>query len=77
MLISLSVFFKDFSSKLIIEFVPKEDSQVQRLLATREDVFPDYNEQSFVEAFTEYFDIKESIPIDGTSRKLFVMIRHT
>ena len=31
---------------LIIEFVPKSDSQVQRLLASREDIFPDYTRQA-------------------------------
>ena len=33
-------FFRDISKSLIIEFVPKSDSQVQRLLANREDIFP-------------------------------------
>ena len=35
------VFFRKVCRWLIIEFVPKSDSQVQRLLATREDIFPD------------------------------------
>ena len=37
----LADFFASAGEHLIIEFVPKSDSQVQRLLATREDVFPD------------------------------------
>jgi len=35
-------FLSDISRWLSIEFVPKSDSQVQRLLATKEDIFPDY-----------------------------------
>ena len=37
----LARFFAYICNSLIIEFVPKEDSQVQKLLTTREDVFPD------------------------------------
>ena len=31
----------------VIEFVPKSDPMVQRLLALREDIFPDYDEAAF------------------------------
>ncbi len=34
-------FFAQLSTYVIIEFVPKEDGQVQRLLASREDIFSD------------------------------------
>lgn len=37
---------------LLIEFVPKEDSQVQRLLAAREDVFPEYTLDTFRKIFS-------------------------
>lgn len=33
----------------VIEFVPKTDPQVQRMLALREDIFPDYSEEHFVD----------------------------
>jgi len=48
-------FLSDISHWLIIEFVPKSDSQVQRLLATREDIFPDYTRQAFEQEFSRYF----------------------
>ena len=32
----------------IIEFVPKGDPQVQRMLSLREDIFPDYSEEHFL-----------------------------
>ena len=35
----IAQFFQKICKSLIIEFVPKTDSQVQRLLATREDIF--------------------------------------
>jgi hypothetical protein len=37
----LAEFFRSLGHWLIIEFVPKDDSQVQILLASRQDIFPD------------------------------------
>ena len=38
----LADFFAETGKWLVIEFVPKSDSQVKKLLASREDIFPDY-----------------------------------
>jgi hypothetical protein len=51
---------------LIIEFIPKEDSQMQILLSSREDIFPDYTVGGFETAFMDAFDIRENVPIQGT-----------
>ena len=72
---SLATFFRDIASKLIIEFVPKEDSQVMRLLATREDIFPDYDLEHFESVFARYFRVLEKKKIEDTERTLFVMER--
>ena len=32
----------------VIEFPPKSDPMVQKLLAQREDIFPDYSEEAFL-----------------------------
>lgn len=58
---------------LLIEFVPKEDSQVQRLLATREDIFPRYTADGFEEAFSRSFEIMEKTLIEGSKRTLYLM----
>ena len=58
-------FFAAAGRWLVIEFVPKVDSQVQRLLATREDVFPDYT--------LEGFEAVQKVPIPGTERTLHLM----
>jgi len=60
---------------LIIEFVPKEDSQVQRLLATREDIFPNYTYPGFEEAFKKFFEIQDSVKIADSHRTLYLMQR--
>ncbi|MFO7674731.1 MAG: SAM-dependent methyltransferase [bacterium] len=59
--------------RLVIEFVPKSDSQVRRLLATREDIFPGYSREGFERAFGEFFAIDESAPVEGSERTLYLM----
>ena len=68
-------FLSDISRRLIIEFVPKADSQVQRLLATREDIFPDYTRRAFEEEFRHYFTIDDSVDIQESQRTLYLMRR--
>lgn len=68
-------FFRETSESLIIEFVPKEDSQVQKLLSTRKDIFPDYDEEHFIKAFEESFTILQKEKIRDSERTLFLMKR--
>ena len=69
----LSQFFRGLCHWLIIEFVPKDDEQVQRLLATRKDIFPNYTQAGFEEAFGEDFTIIAREQIQDSSRVLFLM----
>jgi len=68
-------FLSDISHWLVIEFVPKSDSQVQRLLATREDIFPDYTRQAFEREFSRYFTTDDSADIRESQRALYLMRR--
>jgi ribosomal protein L11 methylase PrmA len=74
-LVSVAEFFSDLCTFLIIEFVPKSDSQVRRLLATREDVFPDYNEAGFEQAFSRYFTTLSAEKLEGSERTLYLLKR--
>lgn len=56
----------------IVEFVPKSDSQVKRLLATRKDIFPDYTEGGFEKAFGGYFKLVKKVPLQGSERTLYL-----
>jgi hypothetical protein len=71
----IAEYFAKLSEYLIIEFVPKNDSQVQLLLASREDVFSCYTEEKFVEAFTTQFELVKRWEIDGSQRILYFMKR--
>lgn len=71
----VAAFFASLGEFLVIEFVPKEDSQVQILLKTREDVFPDYHEAGFEQQFSGYFAVSKKVPIPDSQRTLYLMRR--
>ena len=58
---------------LIIEFIPKSDSQVQKLLVSRQDIFPGYTREGFEAAFREKFNICEAVEIHEAQRVLYLM----
>ncbi len=66
-------FFSEICRGLIVEFIPKEDSYAQRLLSSRKDIFPDYNQASFEGEFGKYFEIKASVKIRDSERTLYLM----
>jgi ribosomal protein L11 methylase PrmA len=69
----LAQFFAACSKHLIIEFVPKGDSQVQKLLASRKDIFPEYTQSDFEREFSTYFTIEQTIPVPESSRVIYLM----
>ncbi len=66
-------YFAKLSNYLLIEFVPKEDSQVVRLLSTRKDIFPHYNIEGFEKTFCTRFEIIEKESLEGSQRTLYLM----
>lgn len=69
----ISKYFAKLSKYLIIEFVPKEDSQVKILLQQRLDIFPNYNQKEFELQFSKYFTILKKAPISQSMRTLYLM----
>jgi hypothetical protein len=61
------------SRSLIVEFVPKGDSQVQRLLSSREDIFPDYTQAAFECEFKKRFALRKIVKIRDSKRTLYWM----
>lgn len=68
----IAEWFSRLADRLIIEFVPKEDSQVQILLATRRDIFPDYTVEGFEEAFSRYYTLQEKKMIRNSRREMYL-----
>ncbi len=68
----LAAFFSKIANNLIIEFVPKDDPQTQRLLISREDVFPDYTQEEFEKAFGEFYKTTKKVPLPNSKRTLYL-----
>ena len=68
-------FLKGICNSLIVEFIPKSDPKVQKLLATREDIFPNYTREAFEEEFNKLFRIEECRKVRGSDRTLYLMNR--
>jgi len=68
-------FLSELSENLIIEFVPKSDSQVKKLLESRKDVFSDYNEKAFIKEFEAYYIIRAKERVMDSERTVFWMKR--
>ena len=69
----ISAWFSQLSSYLIIEFIPKNDTQVQKLLSTRDDIFDKYTIQDFEATFAKFYDIIDKHEINETCRTLYLM----
>ncbi len=73
----IAEFLSEIALSLVIEFVPKEDEQLQRLLDLKEDIFSHYSSEQFVKSFEKYFHIEESVKIADTKRTVYLMVRKT
>jgi len=57
---------------VIIEWVPKPDPQVQRLLSAREDIFDGYTEEGLIEAFAALgLQPRQRVAVGTSGRTLF------
>ena len=72
-LANIARFFSNICQSLIIEFVPKSDSMVQKLLATRKDIFSDYTQSVFEKEFQSFFKIIRSEKVGDSNRILYLM----
>jgi ribosomal protein L11 methylase PrmA len=66
-------FLSRVARNLLIEFVPKSDSQVGRLLVVRKDIFQDYTQEAFEAEFGRYFTIVRRQGVTDSSRTLYLL----
>lgn len=69
----IAEWFSKLGKYLIIEFVPKNDSQVEKLLKTRNDIFDWYNIDNFEELFSSYYKIISNSKIKNSKRVIYLM----
>lgn len=67
--------FSKLGKFVIVEFIEKDDSQVQILLANREDIFNEYTKKDFEAAFDQYFNTRHVTPIKDSRRTLYLFER--
>jgi ribosomal protein L11 methylase PrmA len=67
----LAAWLARIGRRVIIEWVPKEDPQVQRLLTSREDIFQGYQEEHFIAAFAKQFGNPGRAPVPNSGRVLY------
>ncbi len=66
-------YFARIGRRAIVEFVPKSDPMVQRMLASRADVFDSYTAEEFERAFSARFTIEQRAVISTSDRLLYLM----
>ena len=71
-LLSVAGFFGSMGKWAIVEFVPKTDSQVQRMLASRKDIFTSYTVEGFEKAFATVFSLEKKEPVPESDRILYL-----
>jgi len=69
----IAKYFSSLCNYLIIEFIPKEDPQVQRLLLSRNDIFSEYTHENFIKEFSTYFEIVCQKKVADSKRTMFLM----
>jgi hypothetical protein len=65
--------FTECGEWLVVEFVPKSDSQVQKLLRSREDIFGEYTREGFEKTFGQWYTVKDSSAVRDSARWLYLM----
>jgi hypothetical protein len=73
----IAEFLRTIGGWLIVEFVPKSDSQVQRLLASRKDIFVGYCREGFETDFSHFFEIVRTAAVPESDRILYLMRART
>ena len=71
----VKLFAGSTSRAALVEFVPKSDSQVQRLLRSRSDIFDDSTLESVTGEFRKQFRICNTIKIPDSARMLLELYR--
>ena len=66
-------FLSRLSRNVIIEFIPKSDSQVKKLLSSREDIFEDYTQEGFERVLLNFFKIVSLEKIKDSERSIYYL----
>jgi len=65
------MFYELTDSYLVVEFIGRDDTMFQALLALREDIYAEINPDAFISIFSREFDLINQRKISNTERILF------
>jgi hypothetical protein len=65
--------FKQITTYLIIEFIPKEDEKIQLMVQQKKDIYNDYTLEIFETTFKDHFDIIKKEFIGDSGRIIYLM----
>jgi ribosomal protein L11 methylase PrmA len=68
-------FLARLGRSLIVEYVPKDDPQLELLLRSRDDVFTGYTLEAFEQAFGRFFRIVDRAPLPASGRIIYSLRR--
>lgn len=71
----VAAFFAELADSLIIEWVPLQDPQSQRLVVSRREPPHAYTIENFEAAFARHFETLDSRQLEGSERRLYLMAR--
>ena len=66
-------FFSKITNYLVIEFIPKSDSQVIKLLLSRQDIFDNYTKDGFEKSFSDSFNVLSFKKLSYSERTLYFL----
>lgn len=69
----VEMFFLFSSQYLIVEFIPITDNKVQLLMRDKKINLSDYNEVSFTNILSKWYNIIENVSVKETERKLILL----
>lgn len=69
----IASFVSEFTDFLVIEFVPKSDEQVQKIINIKNLAYEIYTIENFENEFLRHFDILEKVSIENSDRILYLM----
>ena len=64
-------FLTNIAPRGLIEFVPKEDNTIKKMLSLKGDIFKDYNELNFKNILSKVSKIESEKTVSAFGRKIF------
>jgi hypothetical protein len=69
----ISTYLVENTKNAVVEFIPIEDSQVQKLIRNRKDSFEKYTISNFEKAFSKNWQIESKINIKSSHRLMYIL----